>query len=121
MMPTPRFAYVVAVFLGLVAAFAPANLPVQSSPFYVALLASSGIFALAGLLCGLLWRRPGWRWGVWIVAPGLLLVTLGVISSGDFGSFLGDDLPFVVTGFIGASLGAAIGARRRSGGPATPS
>ena len=108
---TPRFAYGVALFLGLVAAFAPSTLPLQSSPLSVALLVSTAIFALAGLLCGVLWRAPGWRWGFWIVAPGLLLVTLGVISSGDWAGFLGDDLPYVATGFVGAALGATLGVR----------
>lgn len=112
----PIVAYIVGVFLGLVAAFAPAGLGLHSSPFAVALLISAAIFGVAGLILGLVWPGGGWRWGAWVVLPGLLLVTLGVLTSGEWESFLGDDLPYIVAGLIAASLGAYVGARIR--GPA---
>lgn len=116
---TPRFAYVLAIILGFAAAIAPANLPLQTVPLAVALLVSATIFALAGALCGALWPRTGARWGFWIVAPGLFFITLGVISDGNFTRFLTDDLPYVVAGLIGASVGAAVGAKMR--GPSSDS
>lgn len=55
-------------------------------------------------------------WGPRTVAPGLLLVALGVLTCGEWESFLGDDLPYIIAGLIAASLGAYVGARIR--GPA---
>ena len=111
---SPRSAYVVAVILGLFAAFAPANLPLADPSFGLALLISSGIFGVLGFLLGVVWPNGRWRWGLWLIAPGLLLVTLGVISSRNFGRFFGDDLPFLVCGCIAAGLGGVLGARLRS-------
>ncbi len=113
----PRFAYAIAVLLGLLAAFAPANLPVESPSFATAILISTAIFGAAGLLIGTLWPGGAWRWGLWVVAPGLLLVTIGLISSGQFGSFFRDDLPFLASGLVAACLGGFVGARLRK--PAT--
>ena len=113
----PRFAYAIAVLLGLFAAFAPANLPLESPSFTTALLLSTAIFGAAGILLGTLWPGGAWRWGLWVVAPGLLLVTIGLVSSGQLGSFLSDDLPFLASGLVGACLGGLIGARLRK--PAT--
>lgn len=115
----PRYAYAIAIFLGLLAAFAPANLPLESPSFTTALLISTAIFGVAGLLLGALWPGGGWRWGLWVVAPGLLLVTIGLISSGQFASFIGDDLPFLASGLVGACLGGAMGARLRGATKAT--
>ena len=109
----PRYAYAIAIFLGLLAAFAPANLPLESPSFTTALLVSTAIFGVAGLLLGALWPAGGWRWGLWVVAPGLLLVTIGLISSGEFASFFGDDLPFLAAGLVGACVGGAMGDRSR--------
>ncbi len=114
----PRFAYAIAVLLGLLAAFAPANLPLESPSFATAIVISTAIFGAAGLLIGVLWPGGAWRWGLWIVAPGFLLVTIGLISSGEFGSFFRDDLPFLASGLVAACLGGFIGARLRK--PATP-
>ena len=109
----PRYAYAIAVFLGLLAAFAPANLPLESPSFTTAILISTAIFGAAGLLIGILWPGGAWRWGLWVVAPGLLLVTIGLISSGEFASYLTDDLPFLASGLVAACLGGFIGARLR--------
>ncbi len=114
----PRYANAIAVFFGLLAAFAPANLPLESPSFATAILISTAIFGAAGLLLGTLWPGGTWRWGLWVVAPGLLLVTIGLISSGQFGTFFGDDLPFLGSGLVAACLGGLIGARLRD--PATP-
>ena len=114
MKPPPRYAYPVAIFLGLLAAFAPANLPVESASPVTIFLASTAIFFVAGLLLGLIWPSGGWRWGMWVVAPGLLLVTIGLITSGEFASFFGDDLPYLVLGLAGACLGGRMGARLRT-------
>ncbi len=114
----PRYAYAIAVFLGLVAAAAPANLPLESPSFATAILISTAIFGAAGLLMSILWPGGAWRWGLWVVAPGLLLVTIGLISSGQFGSFFRDDLPFLASGLVAACLGGFIVARMRK--PATP-
>ncbi len=114
----PRYAYAIAVLLGLLAAFAPANLPLESPSLSTALLISTAIFGAAGLLIGILWPGCAWRWGLWVVAPGLLLVTIGLISTGQFTSFFGDDLPFLASGLVAACLGGVIGARLRK--PATP-
>lgn len=113
----PLYAYVVALFLGLVAAAAPANLPLASSSFAAALLISTAIFGVVGLLLAALWPGGGWRWGLWVVAPGMLLVTIGLITSGQFASFLTDDLPFLVSGLVAACLGGFIGARLRKPAP----
>lgn len=110
---SPRFAYVVAVFLGLVAAAAPANLPLESPQFATAVLISTAIFGAAGLLLGALWPGGGWRWGLWVVAPGFTLVTIGLVTSGQFAQFMNDDLPFLASGLAGACLGGLIGSRRR--------
>ena len=114
----PRYAYAIAVLLGLLAAFAPANLPLESPSFATAILISTAIFGAAGLLIGILWPGGAWRWGLWLVAPGLLLVTIGLISSGQFASFFKDDLPFLASGLVSACLGGGAGARLRR--PATP-
>ena len=113
----PRYAYAIAVFLGLLAAFAPANLPLESPSFTTAILISTAIFGAAGLLIGILWPGGTWRWGLWVVAPGLLLVTIGLISSGEFASYFRDDLPFLASGLVAACLGGFLGARLRK--PAT--
>ena len=109
----PRYAYAIAIFLGLLVASAPANLPLESPSFTTVLLISTAIFSVAGLLLGVLWPGGGWRWGLWVVAPGLLLVTIGLISSGQFASFIGDDVPFLAFGLVGACLGGVMGARSR--------
>ena len=114
----PRYAYAIAVFLGLVAAAAPANLPLDSPSFATAILISTAIFGAVGLLLSILWPGGAWRWGLWVVAPGLLLVTIGLISTGQFTKFFGDDLPFLASGLVAACLGGVIGARLRK--PATP-
>jgi len=114
----PRYAYAIAVLLGLLAAFAPANLPLESPSFVTAILVSTVIFGAVGLLMGILWPGGAWRWGLWVVAPGLLLVTIGLISSGQFASFFRDDLSFLASGLVAACFGGFIGARLRK--PATP-
>lgn len=48
MTTSPRFAPAVAIFLGLVAAFAPANLPLESPSFGLALTISAVIFGFMG-------------------------------------------------------------------------
>lgn len=60
----PRLASTIAVLLGLLAAFAPANLPLESPSFATAILISTAIFGAAGLLLGVLWPVGAWRWGV---------------------------------------------------------
>ncbi len=107
----PLYAYALAILLGLFAAFLPANLPMESPSFATALATSSVVFAVVGLLLGLIWPTGGGRWAFWVVAPGLLLVTLGLVTSGNVASFLGDDLPFLVCGLVGAGLGGTLGAR----------
>jgi hypothetical protein len=103
---SPRYPYPFAIFLGLLAAFVPANLPLESPPFITALLISTAIFGVAGLLCGVLWPATAWRWGVWIV-------TLGLITSGQLARFLGDVLPFLALGLVGSCLGGEMGSRLR--------
>lgn len=110
---SPWYAYAVAILLGLVAAAAPAALPLEYPSFAVALLVGAAIFGIAGLCCGALWSVGAARWGVWIVAPGLALVVVGLISSGEVAGFLTDDLPFLVAGFLGATAGAIAGGRLR--------
>ncbi len=109
----PRYAYPIAIVLGVLAAFTPANLPLDSSSIVAALLISTAIFGFAGLVLGTVWPSGGWVWGIWLVAPGFLLVTIGLIASGELGSFLGDDLPFLLLGLLGAGFGSGIGARLR--------
>ncbi len=111
----PRFAYVAAVFLGVVAAAAPANLPLESPSFATAVVVSTAIFGFVGLLLGALWPGGAWRWGLWVVAPGFTLVTIGLITSGQFAQFMNDDLPFLASGLAGACLGGLIASRLRSG------
>lgn len=111
----PAYAYVAALFLGLVAAAAPANFPFADR-FVLALLASTVVFGVAGFVCGILWPALRWRWALWIVGPGTALVTLGALTSGDYADFLADDLPFLLTGFLGAVVGAAAAARVRARG-----
>ena len=108
----PLYAYVVPLLLGLIAAATPAMLPFADR-FLLALLTSTAVFGAAGLICGLLWPALQWRWGLGVIAPGLLLVTGGLLTSGDYATFLADDLPFVITGLMGASIGAALGAALR--------
>ena len=107
----PRYANVIAVVLGLVAAFTPANLPKESLAFVTMVLISAVIFGAAGLVMGLLWPTRAWRWGLWVVAPGLLLVVISVLFSGEFGNFLRDDVPFLAAGLVAACLGGVIGGR----------
>ncbi len=107
----PRYANVIAVVLGFVAAFTPANLPKESLAFTTIVLISAVIFGTAGLLMGLLWPTRAWKWGLWVVAPGLFIVVISVIFSGEFGNFLRDDLPFLAAGLVTACLGGMIGAR----------
>ena len=110
---SPWYSHVLAVFLGLVSAAAPASLPIDYPSLAVALLVSTAIFGLAGLLCGTFWPVKGARWAGWIVAPGVLLVTFGLISSGELPRFLSDDLPFLAAGFAGSAMGALAGSRLR--------
>ena len=114
----PRYAYAIAVFLGLLAAFAPANLPLESPSFATAIVISTAIFGAAGLLIGILWPGGAWRWGLWVVAPVLLLLTISLISSRQFAYFFRDSLPFLASRLVAACLGGFIGARLRK--PATP-
>lgn len=109
----PWFARVTAVLLGLLAAIAPSSLPLESAPIVTALLLSTVIFFAAGLVLGVLWPS-GWTWGLWVVAPGFLLTTLGLITDGGLQRYLTDDLPFLACGLVGASLGALAGARVRT-------
>lgn len=109
----PVYAFALPLMLGFVAAATPANFPFADQ-FLVSLLASTGVFALAGAICGGIWPPLGWRWGLWVAAPGFLLVTLGVITSGEWARFLTDDLPFITTGLLGASVGSAGASRLRS-------
>lgn len=112
----PLYSYAVPIVLGLIAAAAPANFPFADR-FFLALLASTGVFGVAGLICGALWPVLGWRWALWVAAPGAVLVTVGVLVSGEYASFLADDIPFVATGLMGAAIGAGLGARFRTGVP----
>ena len=59
----PRYAYAIAVLFGLLAAFAPANLPLESPSFATAILISTAIFGAAGLLAGVFWPGGAWRHG----------------------------------------------------------
>ena len=111
MIRTPRYAYVIAVLLGLFAAALPANLPLGSASLATAIFVSAAVFGAVGLFLGILWPNGAWRWGYWVVAPGLLLVVVGVLFSQEFGTFLRDDLPFLVSGFVATCLGGLIGAR----------
>lgn len=110
----PLLAHATAVVLGLLAAFAPANLPLDSPSFATSLLISAVIFGTAGLLVGVVWPGGAWRWGLWIIGPGLVLVTIGLMFSGEVGRFLRDDLPFLVSGLLAAASGGWIGSRLRA-------
>jgi hypothetical protein len=93
----PLYAYVVLLLLGLIAAATPAMLPFADR-FLLALLTSTAVFGVVGLICGLLRSGLRWRWGF----------------GGDYATFFADDLPFVIAGLLGASIGAALGAVLRT-------
>ena len=114
----PRYAIAVAIFLGLVAAALPASLP--SSSFAMALLISAAVFGCVGLILGRVWPGLGWKWGLWVIAPGLVLVVTGVLSSGEYESFFRDDLPFLAAGLVTASVAGLVGARLSPGSRSAP-
>lgn len=73
------------------------------------------LFFLAGSVMGLLWPRPSWAWGLWLVLPLGLLILLSVAFTGQLGAFLRHDLVPIVGavggGLFGGLMGSVVRAR----------
>ena len=67
------------------------------------------IYLAFGVLAGFVWRDKGWQLGPWIAAPGWLLVLFAMLFAGYVNKFLTNDVPFLVTSVVAASLGGFIG------------
>lgn len=98
----PKYAYIAAIILGLVAFFIPAT-----EPFSVTLAI---VFLIAGGLFGFLWPIETWRWGLWIAGPMVVLLGLSVLFAGQLDVFLKKDLPPLLISMIAACLGSFISA-----------
>ncbi len=69
------------------------------------------IFLAAGLIAGYLWPQQFWRWGLWICGPLLLLLLLSVAFAGNVTTFMEQDMPLVLLGFVATCTGGFAGAR----------
>lgn len=61
------------------------------------------LYFLAAAVFSLIWPRPSWAWGLWVVLPFLSLILLSVAFAGQVGAFLRHDLVPVV-GAVGGGL-----------------
>lgn len=72
-------------------------------------LICAALYLVFGVVAGFVWRDKGWQLGLWIAAPGWLLVLFSLLFAGYVNKFLTSDVPFLVTSVVAASLGAYIG------------
>ena len=98
----PKYAYILAILLGLVAFFIP-----TTEPFSITLAL---VFLIAGGLFGFLWTSESWRWGLWIAGPMVVFLGLSVLFAGQLDIFLKKDLPPLLISITAACLGSFISA-----------
>jgi hypothetical protein len=98
-----KYAYTLAVVLGLTIPFIP-----EMKPFPIIL---GIIYLFGGSLFGFLWPKESWRWGVWIVGPIIVLMGLSVLFAGQLDIFLNKDLPILLFSMICACSGSLLLAR----------
>ncbi len=99
---TPKYAYILAILLGLFVLF-------LAAPHGFALIPAI-VFLISGLLFGFIWPVKSWKWGLWITGPLVLFITLSVLFAGRLDVFFKYDLPIVLLAVSMACLGSFISA-----------
>lgn len=66
-------------------------------------------YLLLAIVPGVLWENVGWRWGIWLSSPLLLLFIMSIGFAGGF-AHLGRDILTLAGAIIASCLGAYIGA-----------
>ena len=98
----PKYAYILGVIFGLLAFVFPAMFPI-SFPLALAI-----VYLILGGIFGFIWPKESWRWGLWIVGPMIVLLSLSVLFAGQMDVFFKKDLPLLLLGLTAASLGSYI-------------
>ena len=96
----PKYAYLLAIILGLLTFFLPVDAPVSIITILV--------FLFIGGLLGFHWPNQSWRWGLWVAAPMVFFLGLSVLFAGQVEAFLQKDLPQLLIAITAACLGSFI-------------
>lgn len=103
---TPKYAFVLAVVLGIAALAIPNN-------DYDILILIVG-FVLAGTIFGYLWPVESWRWGLWLAGPIMGALALSLLFAGNLEAFVRYDLLYLTIPFASSALAAFMVSRYRS-------
>lgn len=95
---TPKYAYILAILIGLFALF-------FAAPHGFALIPAV-VFLISGLTFGFIWPLKSWKWGLWLAGPLILLITLSVLFAGRLDAFFKYDLPIILLAVSMACLGS---------------
>ncbi len=103
---------VVAMVLASTAFMATIN--ADSLSVTLALLITSAVFLVFGLIVGLFWLGGSLFGGVMIAAPFLLVTTFSILLSGFGPKLLSNDLPILATALLTGVIGCYLGQRLTS-------
>jgi hypothetical protein len=100
--PPPQYIYALALVLGGVALLLPELIPLLSRTYIT--------FALLGAAFGFVWPSGGWRFGLWLTLPFLILTLLQAMQPGGIDNLITAPLPVGMI-LIPACVGGYLGAR----------
>ncbi|MCP9494695.1 MAG: hypothetical protein MSG64_09595 [Pyrinomonadaceae bacterium MAG19_C2-C3] len=108
---TRWYAYATVIILGTLAPICLSSLIRTENRYDFAKMLVVYWFAylLLAIVPGVLWRNVGWRWGIWLSSPLLLLSLMSLGFAGGI-AHLGKDVLVLAGAVIASCLGAYIGA-----------
>lgn len=107
---THWYAYVLVLIVGTLAPiYLSSLLRTEIGSEFVRTLVYWLAYLLLAVMPGALWKNVGWRWGMWLSFPVLLLCVMSLGFAGGF-AHLGKDILIMAGVVIASCLGAHIGA-----------
>jgi hypothetical protein len=100
--PPPQYIYALALVLGGAALLLPELSPLLSRTYIT--------FALLGAAFGFVWPAGGWRFGLCLTLPYLILILLQTMQPGGIDNLLSSPLPVALV-LVPACVGSYLGAR----------
>lgn len=111
---TPDYAYVIIVFIGLIALFV--EFIAGYHPFPIDYLIYIFIYVSFGIIVGFIWPSGSWKLGIWLPFFFMIYIPLSLIFDEDegIGTYLLYILPIAIVKVISGGIGSFLGFRIRS-------